>query len=40
MKVVTVKFDGVQEGVDGHKIRFSLVTWFSCDEKDRQEGLF
>jgi len=40
MKVVTVKF-GVQRGVDGHKIRFSLGAWFSYDEqKDRQECLF
>jgi len=41
MKVVTVKFGGVQGGVDGHKISFSLGTWFSCDEqKVRQEDLF
>jgi len=40
MKVVTVKF-GVQGGVDGHKISFSLGSWFSCDEqKDCQESLF
>jgi len=31
---------GFQGGVDGHKISFSLGTWFSCNEQDRQEGLF
>jgi len=31
---------GVQDGVDGHKISFSMGAWFSCDEqKDGQEGL-
>jgi len=37
MKVVTVRFRGVQGGADGRKISFSLVSWFSCDE---QKGLF
>jgi len=43
MKLVMVKLGGggPREGVDGHKINFSLGAWFSCDEqKDRQEGLF
>jgi len=43
MNAVTVTFGGVgvQGGVDGHKISFSLEIWFSCvEQKDRQEGLF
>jgi len=41
MKVVTVKFGGVQGRVDGHKISFSLGAWFPCvEQKDRQEGIF
>jgi len=42
-KMILVRFGGwgVQGGVDGHEIRFSLGGWFSCDEqKDHQEGLF
>jgi len=36
-----VKFVGSKGRVDGHKIRFTLGAWFSCDkQKDRQEGLF
>jgi len=41
MNVVTMKFGGIQGGVDGYKISFSLGAWFSSDEqKVRQEGLF
>jgi len=41
MKVVIVKFGGVQGETNGHKISFSLGVLFFCDEqKDRQEGLF
>jgi len=40
MNVVTVKFEGSQGRVDGHKISFSLGAWFSCvEQKDRLEGL-
>jgi len=36
MNVVTVKLGGIQGGVDGHKIIFSLGAWFSCvEQKDR-----
>jgi len=31
--VVTVKFGESRVGVDGHKISFSLGTWFSCVEQ-------
>jgi len=41
MNVVMVKFGGIQRGVKGQKISFSLGAWFSCvEQKDRQEGLF
>jgi len=33
MKVIAVKFGGVQGGVDGHNIKIFSGAWYSCDEQ-------